>query len=152
MVELLIVTVDGDTAVVRYGPGHGGHACDDAGGRVVTQDGVRRLSVFTTPTQDKDFTVTYRHTATFLKDRRERTSQRRQLSPNKLILIYDALIFIFIPDKLYSGRNVETGVGGSIVIVGEHLVKYYTTHNPLGAAWFCLIPIHSIIKKKNLGK
>lgn len=58
--------MDRDAAVVRNGPGHCRDTCDDAGGRVVTQDGVRRLSVFTTPTQDIDFTVTYRHTATFL--------------------------------------------------------------------------------------
>lgn len=76
MVKLLIVAVDRDTAVVRNGPGHGGDACDDAGGRVVTQDGVRRLSVFTTPTQDIDFTVTYRHAATFLKDKREQVDNK----------------------------------------------------------------------------
>lgn len=40
MVELLIVAMDGDTAVVRNGAGHGGHARDDTGGRVIAQDGV----------------------------------------------------------------------------------------------------------------
>lgn len=38
--ELLVVTVDGDTAVVGDGARHGGHPGDDACCRVVTQDGV----------------------------------------------------------------------------------------------------------------
>lgn len=81
MEELLIVAMDSDAAVVRNGPGHGGNTCDDACGRVVTEDSVRRLSGFTSPTQDIDFTVTYRHTATFLKDERENKlhRDRRQL-------------------------------------------------------------------------
>lgn len=66
MVELLIVAMDGDAAVVRNGAGHGGHARDDTGGRVIGQDGVWRLSVFTTAAQDIDLSITYRHTATFL--------------------------------------------------------------------------------------
>lgn len=40
MVELLIVAVNGDAAVVRNGAGHSGHARDDARGRVVAQDSV----------------------------------------------------------------------------------------------------------------
>ncbi len=71
MVELLIVAMDGDAAVVRNGAGHGGHARDDTGGWVIAQDGVWRLSGFTTATQDKDLSVTYRHTATFLKNKSE---------------------------------------------------------------------------------
>ncbi len=71
MVELLIVAMDGDAAVVRNGAGHGGHARDDTGGRVIAQDGVWRLSVFTTAAQDIDLSITYRHTATFLKNKSE---------------------------------------------------------------------------------
>lgn len=64
---LVIVAVDGDTAVIRDGPRHSCHPCDDASWRVIAQDGVHGLSVFPSATKDEDLTVAHRHATALLQ-------------------------------------------------------------------------------------
>lgn len=53
------VAVDGHAAVVGYGPRHGRYAHDDARRRVVAQDGVRRVAVFSSAAENKDLPVAH---------------------------------------------------------------------------------------------
>lgn len=66
MVELLVVAVDGHTAVVGDGAWHRRYTGDDPRGGVVTQDGVGRLAALTATAQDVDLPVTHRHPTTLL--------------------------------------------------------------------------------------
>lgn len=54
---LLTVSVNGHTAMVGHGPGHGSHTCDDTCCRVVTENSVCGLSIFPSSTQDIYFTI-----------------------------------------------------------------------------------------------
>lgn len=65
-VVLVIVAVNGYTAVVGDWPRHGGHPCDDACRWVVTQDGVGGFAIFPSSTEDEDLTVAHRHATALL--------------------------------------------------------------------------------------
>lgn len=58
-VVLVIVAMDGYTAVVGDRPRHGCNPCDDACCRVVTQDGVGCFAIFPSATKDEDLTVAH---------------------------------------------------------------------------------------------
>lgn len=81
-VVLVIVAVDGYTAVVGDRPWHGCHTCDDACCRVITQDGVCCFTIFPSATKNKDLTIAHWH-ATALLQGRERKEQL-QLKSNHL--------------------------------------------------------------------
>lgn len=63
----VVVAMDGNTSMVGDGPRHGGGAVADACGRVVAQDRVQRLAVFSSATEDEDLAVTHRHATALLR-------------------------------------------------------------------------------------
>lgn len=66
---LVIVAMDGDTAVVGDGPWHGCHSCDDASRRVIAQDGVCCFPIFPSATKDEDLAIAHRHATALLQER-----------------------------------------------------------------------------------
>ena len=93
LVELLVVAVDGDTAVVRDGPGHGRHTSDDAGGGVITHDAVGRLATLPAPAQDEELPVAHRHATALLVGGWEESTHTITNTDYKEICI-DAFLFL----------------------------------------------------------
>lgn len=71
--ELVVVAVDGDTAVVRDGTRHGSHARDDSCGGVVTLHRVRGLPVLPATSQDEDLSIAHRHSTALLQEKQSQT-------------------------------------------------------------------------------
>jgi len=59
LIVLVIVAVDGYTAVVGDGSRHGRNSCDDTRCRVVAQDRVRGFTVFPPATENEDLSVAH---------------------------------------------------------------------------------------------
>ena len=68
LVELLVVSVYGDTAMVGDGSGHGCHPRNDACGGVVTQDIVRGFAILSSAAENEDLPITHRHAAALLQE------------------------------------------------------------------------------------
>ena len=59
LVILVVVAMDGYTAVVGDWPWHGCHPCDDTRSRVITQDGVCCFAAFPSAAEDEDLTIAH---------------------------------------------------------------------------------------------
>lgn len=95
---LVIVAMDGYAAVVGDRPWHGCHSCDDAGRRVVAQDGVCSFPSFPSATKDEDLAIAHRHATALLQEGRD-----RNLHLQHQCTVYKPKILAATASKLHIG-------------------------------------------------